>query len=266
MALLVVSGALLPLLVRYGRGLTVTGDDVLYALVFVKYFLLYALFRLSITNAAEVRTCLALILTAGAFVALVALLQVNNAFGVAELLHRYYDAPFEGMTGPSATRATSTIASAFGLADLTAMSLAVALAMLAMTDTRRLVLIALAILLLAGAVSAGSFSGVIGLAVVIGAVAIVSWRRLRAEFALIVPATLVVMAALWPVVATRLAGFDRYQGLPRSWIGRLENLEHFFWPELFSGLNWLLGVRPAARVAAPEAWREWVYIESGHTW
>ena len=27
-----------------------------------------------------------------------------------------------------------------------------------------------------------------------------------------------------------------------------------------------MGVRPAARVAAPETWRDWVYIESGHTW
>jgi hypothetical protein len=67
-------------------------------------------------------------------------------------------------------------------------------------------------------------------------------------------------------VATRLDGFQSYQGLPRSWIGRVANLERFFWPEVFSGFNWLLGVRPAARVAAPEMWRQWVYIESGHTW
>jgi hypothetical protein len=31
-------------------------------------------------------------------------------------------------------------------------------------------------------------------------------------------------------------------------------------------LNWLLGVRPAPRLPAPETWRQWVYIESGYVW
>jgi len=71
---------------------------------------------------------------------------------------------------------------------------------------------------------------------------------------------------MWPIIAARMAGFENRNALPRSWIGRWENLQHFFWPDLFSGYNWLWGVRPAARVPAPEAWRNWVYIESGHTW
>jgi hypothetical protein len=28
----------------------------------------------------------------------------------------------------------------------------------------------------------------------------------------------------------------------------------------------LVGVRPSARIAAPEPWRDWVYIESGYAW
>ena len=54
--------------------------------------------------------------------------------------------------------------------------------------------------------------------------------------------------------------------MPQSWAGRLNNLERFFFPELFADFHWLTGVRPAARLPAPEAWRDWVYIESGYVW
>jgi hypothetical protein len=80
------------------------------------------------------------------------------------------------------------------------------------------------------------------------------------------PAGIAAAALAWPVVAGRLAGFESRFGLPSSWIGRLQNLERHVWPELASSLNWLFGVRPAARIPAPEAWREWVFIESGHLW
>jgi hypothetical protein len=80
------------------------------------------------------------------------------------------------------------------------------------------------------------------------------------------PVALVSGLATQPVVERRLSGFDSAQGLPPSWLGRVENLRTFFWPELFSNFNFVLGVRPAARVPAPEVWRQYVWIESGHTW
>jgi 4-amino-4-deoxy-L-arabinose transferase-like glycosyltransferase len=33
-----------------------------------------------------------------------------------------------------------------------------------------------------------------------------------------------------------------------------------------SDLNWVFGVRTAGRVEGREAWRQWVYIESGYVW
>jgi hypothetical protein len=80
------------------------------------------------------------------------------------------------------------------------------------------------------------------------------------------PMLALAAAVLWPVLATRLSGFESAAGLPPSWLGRLDNLQRFVLPELTSGLNWLLGVRPSARLPAPESWREWVYIESGYAW
>jgi len=263
--MLVITGSILPLLFRYGRGLDLSTDDLLYALVFIKYLILYALFRLAVTTPKQVEACLRITLVSGAIVAMVALLQVKGLLGVPDLLHRYYDSPFEGLVGPSTKRGTSTLASSFGLADMMAMCLAITIAWLSLRGRQHPVLWLAGAMFLAGCVAAGSFSGIIGLAIVVFAGGFIT-RRLLALLALLVPAAALSLAVFWQVLAARLAGFDRYQGLPRSWIGRLENLERFFWPEVFSGTNWLLGVRPAARVAAPESWRSWVYIESGHTW
>jgi hypothetical protein len=265
MLLLVIAGSVAPLLTRYGRGLEVSTDDVLYSFVFIKYLLLYAVFRLTIRTERQVATSLNLILAAGAVVSAIGLLQVSGQFGVAEFLGRYYDAPFEGSSGASLLRGSSTLASSFGLADMAAMCVAIFLARLAEKNRRLAWLLPAGVLCVGGCIAAGSFSGVIGLAVVFVTVGLVTGRLLTFA-AVAFPAFAVAIAAVWPVVAARLDGFDSYQGLPHSWIGRLANLQRFFWPEVTSGINWLVGVRPAARVAAPEHWRKWVYIESGHTW
>ena len=258
-------GTVLPLSLRYGRGLPLTLDDVLYAMVFVKYLCLYITFRVCIRTAAQVKVCLWLILLAGFLVAIVALLQVKGLFSVPELLSRYYDSPFEGLAGATTLRGSSTIASSFGLADTMAMSLGISVAWASKESRLGPVFVGAALLFLGGIVAAGSVSGIIGGAVVIAVVGFVTGRG-RLMLGLGLPAIAMTAFVFWPVIAARIAAFDNRHALPKGWIGRVENLETFFWPELFSGFNWFWGVRPAARVAAPEAWRDWVYIESGHTW
>ena len=263
--LLVVTGSAMPLLLRFGRGLPVSHDDVLYALVFVKYALVYGMFRIAVRTPHQVRWALTLTLISGAIVAVIAILQVKGLFGVQQLLSAYYDSPFEGTTGAVADRGSSTIASSFGLADMMAMCLALTIALSASAESRRLWLAGAGLLFVGGAVAAGSFSGVIGLLVVALATAFVA-QRLVKSLAIMGPAALASAALFWPVIAARLAGFDNLAGMPHSWVGRLNNLRRFFWPQIFDGFNWLWGVRPAARVPAPETWRTWVNIESGHTW
>jgi hypothetical protein len=68
------------------------------------------------------------------------------------------------------------------------------------------------------------------------------------------------------VVDKRLQGFQSPSGLPVSWQGRLNNLHNYFLPELFSHLHWVLGVRPAARVATQTRAAGYIWIESGYIW
>jgi hypothetical protein len=256
---------LLPLLVLYVRGIESSEDDILYALVFAKYFVLYFMFRVAVRTEAEVAIALRLILASAGIVAVVAVLQVNGLFGVPDFLFAFYDSPFEGASGPLTLRGTSTIASSFGLADMMAMCIAIVIAWLPHKPRARPLLLFLGLIFLGGTVAAGSFSGVIACMVAVLVAAFVT-RRLATYLAMLIPAGLLASAAFWPVISARLDGFDNINALPQSWTGRLANLQHFFWPDLFSGSNWLWGVRPAARVAASDTWRDWVYIESGHTW
>jgi hypothetical protein len=263
--LMALCASVVPLAVRYGRGLPISADDLLYAVVLWKYVVVYRVFREAVRLPRQVAVCLWLSLASAAIVATVAILQVMNLFGVPEFLFAYYDDPFGSASGAGTDRGTSTIASSFGVADVMAINLAVVLAMLAAGHPRRGLLLAAGALFILGCIATGQFSGLIGLAIVAGSVTAMATRT-RLRLAWVVPGAALAGVALWPVIAERLRGFDTLAGLPPSWVGRLNNLQQIVWPELFGGWNWVFGVRPAARIAAPEPWREWIFIESGYTW
>ena len=266
LALLAFTASVPPLLLRFGRNLPISVDDILYALVLWKFLLVFSLFRHAVTTAAQVRVCLWLAIWSSAIVALVAIMQVFDLFGVSELLWTYYDRPFEGIKRLVTNRGTSTLASSFAMADMMVMSLAITLAWLPGVHGWRRVLLAMAASIsVFGCLASAQFSAAIGLGVALLTIAVVTGRAFKLMVAML-PAALVGVVFFWPLIETRLSGFDSLEGLPPSWAGRLDNLERFVWPELFSGFNWVVGVRPSARIAAPEPWRDWVYIESGYAW
>jgi hypothetical protein len=265
LVLLALTSSVFPLLMRILRDLPISSDDILYSIVPWKYLLVYCVFRASVSTASQVVHCLWLSMASAAVVAVIATLQVGGLFGVPEFLHTYYDQPFEGHQALMTERATSTIASAFGLADLMIMNLIIALALLQGRQSGRWVLMAASWVFLLGCIAAGQFSGIIGLSIALLVFGVISGRPYRV-LAISVPAVVVASAVFSSVISTRLAGFHETSGIPPSWQGRLNNLQDYILPELFSGFNWLVGVRPAARLPAHETWREWVYIESGYVW
>jgi hypothetical protein len=258
-----ICSSIVPLLWMFVRNQSPTSDDLQYSLVLWKYFGLYLLIRFSIRTVAEVQTALWLSLWAGGIVSMVAILQSLNLFGVPHILSTYY-APF-GVDGAlTIARGSSLLSLPAAVGDLAILNLAIVAGMLTRGIGDRRILAGLGVLFVAGALSAGEFSSVIAL--VISAVAIGIFVGGMRMLKVAVPSLVVGGYALKPVIEDRLSGFHSSTGLPPSWIGRLNNLREFFWPQLFSHWNWLLGVRPAARVPVASQAFGFVWIESGYTW
>jgi hypothetical protein len=258
-----VAASVLPLLWMAGRGRVISSDDLFYASALWKYLALFVVIRLTVRTEAQVRTALWVSLWAGAIVGLVAVAQSLGAPVVQPLLDRFYSpGDLEGIV---AGRGTSTLSSSIAVGDVMAFLLAVVVAFAARADRHRVLLLALGGVFVLGAVGSGQMSGVIalGVAAVVASALTGTFRRF---VVVAVPLSAIVGLALWPIIERRLDGIDQGSGLPQSWVARIENLQEFFWPVLRSDWNWVLGVRPSARVEAPEVWRDWVFIESGHTW
>jgi lipopolysaccharide/colanic/teichoic acid biosynthesis glycosyltransferase len=76
------------------------------------------------------------------------------------------------------------------------------------------------------------------------------------------PILLIALAAGAPALAGRFRETSGL-GIPVSWLTRWDNLTHFYLPAL-GDFGFLLGVRPASVLPAPETWRDVVYLESGY--
>jgi hypothetical protein len=262
--LMAVTSSVLPLLWMAAKGNTITTDDAFYALTLWKYYGIYLVILGSVRTEKQVRRCLWLSMAVAAIVAVIAILQSLQLFGVPQLLARYYalDGNVENFLE---SRGGSTLTYPIAVADFMAFNLAIASGWLIRQGRHRLILAAAAGLFVFGIVASGQFSGVIALFTAVAAVGLLTGHLSRLGLA-VLATTPVAGLVLKPVIDDRLRGFSPLEGLPLSWVARLQNLKTFFWPELFSNFNFLLGVRPAARVRVLKPWAEYIWIESGHTW
>jgi hypothetical protein len=161
-------------------------------------------------------------------------------------------------------RGSSLLGLPAAVADLAIINLAIAVALISRGSRWRWLLGGLAILYAFGVVAAAEFSTLIGMLVAVAVIVVLTRSGRIIGYA--IPVAAIAAVLLWPVIRIRLAGFHSASGLPTSWLTRLYNLHTYFWPTLFSDFNWILGVRPSARVIVPNQLYGHVWIESGYTW
>ena len=259
---LCVFSSVVPVAMMLARGRQLNMDDILYAIVLWKLFVEYVIVRLAVTTREQALRCLVLLMAASAVVALVGIAQALGVGPVNAILTQYTSSG-----GTAAVEGSSRGGSLLGFpaaaADLAIVSLGIAIAMISRGYPHRRWLAALSVLYVMGIFAAGEFTTVIGL--VIAAVVIMVLTRYVRLAGYALPVALLGGVLLWPIIETRLAGFSG-SGLPQSWVIRLANLRSYFWPPLVSDNNWILGVRPSARVAVSSRAGGFVWIESGYIW
>jgi len=258
-----VTSSVLPLLMMVARQRAITTDDLLYCIVIWKLLAEYVIVRSVITTSEQVMRCLWLSMWSAAIVSFIGILQSLKLFGVPNLLATYY-APLDVTSDLTIGRGSSLLGLPDAVADLAILNLAIAIAMIIRGHRRRLLLIGLAAIYPLSVLAAAEFATVLGLLVAVAVIVILTKSGRIVLYA--VPVVLLGGVLLWPVIEIRLSGFQGGAQLPYSWVVRLQNLRGYFWPTLFSDYNWILGVRPDARVYAPDQEYGYVWIESGYTW
>ncbi len=234
-----------------------TSADVMSTVPLWRFVALYALYRFAVRDPKQVRRCMWILIAGAASLAVIAALQSLNLLKLGALWAPEHPTDSGG-------RGNATLASAIAVGDYLSCSLAVVLAWTLRSSQRRPVLYIAGGICLLGALGSGQFSAWIGALLVVLLVA-GHEHQLRRLITRAAPLAVIGAALTWPVVSKRLAGFSSGFGLPSSWLGRIDNLTHFYLPAL-AGFHWVLGVRPDSILQAPETWREVIYLESGLLW
>ena len=261
--LLAFTSSALPLAWMAARHVTITQDDLLYALMIWKYYGVFLIVRFSVRSPFEVGRCLWVSMGSAAIVAAVAVLQSMQLFGIPRLLGSLYSA-YGDVSALTNSRGGATLSLPIAVADLMILNLAIAVGLMVRSPVRRRLLIGAAGLFVAGVLASGQISAFIALVLALVTLAVLT-RRSRI-LAASVPAAIVAGIILRPVIEQRIIGFQTASGLPVSWQGRWFNLTNYFWPPLFSHFNFLLGVRVSARVSTSAIASGYIWIESGYTW
>jgi hypothetical protein len=260
-----VTSSVIPIAWLTVQGTAPTGDDISYSLVLWKYLAVYAVVRSTVRSDHDVRRCLLTIQASSTFVGIVAILQALNLLGVRHFLVQWY-APNGAEAALSLARAGSTLSLPAALADLMVLTACLAIGMWLRERRHGLWYGFVTFVCVLAVFSAAEFSSLFGLVAAAVFVAVVVRRKDIVGYG--AAAVLIGVVVMWPIVNTRLQGFQSLSGFPASWVGRWRNLTTYFWPTLFSGSGWntLLGVRPAARVPVASQDTGFVWIESGYTW
>lgn len=265
LAVFLVFSSIWPLASLTLRGEVPTPTEWASVLPMLKLAGVYFLVRYTISTEQQILRLIRFIVWPGAVVALIAILQTLNFTPVLLLLDTFWAGAEDGassdLSGLS-DRGSTTLGSPIATGDYVIISLIIVLCCGARGLLGRRERLVLALLLGTGVFAAGQFSTWIA-ALVAGS--LLAWRfpDLRRQAKRFLPVFGIALLIGAPALIGRLESFgDGGSFLPVSWQGRADNLWNLFIPH-FNWVTTFTGVSPDPVLAAPETWREIVYLESG---
>ena len=242
------------------RGSIPAGADLAALLPVCKLIGLLALVRLTVRTDAQLIVLGRIVTWPAAVIAVIAVLQTLNGPPVSAALSTYWAADED--VDELAERGGTTFASSIATGDYVVLALALVLTLMVRGLIGRREQLIIGPLLVAGTLAAGQFSTWASAAVV-GTAVLYQYPELRRLLFRILPILAVAVLLGLPALITRLSEFGDGFGVPRSWLGRWDNLVNFYLPGL-GDFRWVLGVGPDSVLQAPETWREVIYLEYGY--
>lgn len=256
----VLASTLWPVLSVMLRGRIPDGEELAALMPILKLTGLLILVRSTITTPRRQQLLLRIVVWSAALVAVIAILQTAGFPPVLRLLGSVWT-PSES-PDDIAERGTTTLASSIATGDYIVLALALLIGMAARATLVRRETLVLLPVLGAGVLAAGQFSTWAAM-LTVGIVLLRQYPELVALGRRFLPALLVIAVAGAPAAITRLSEFGGEFGMPRSWLGRWDNLTSFYLPP-FDVLHVLLGISPNTVLQAPETWRDAIYLEFGY--
>lgn len=257
LAAFVVLATVWPITSMLLRGEHPTAADFAAVLPMCKLAALFLLVRTTIRTPTQVLWCIRLIIATAFGVATIAILQTLSFGPVLKVL-----TAIDPTASYVVDRGATTLMSPAASGDY----ILIGLTLLVTSGVRGLIgrwtRLGAGLVLTAGVLAAGQVA--IWLAgLVVGALLI--WRvpPVRASVLRFVPVFAVAILVGAAAVGRRLEEFSGGSA-PRSWLVRWDNLSHLYFPQLFDGGGFLIGVSPNSVVVPPDIWRAVVYLESGY--
>ena len=241
------------------RGVQPSTADLAAILPICKQIAVLLLVRATVVSDMQIRRCIQLVVLPAAAVALIAVLQTLQFGPVIGLLEAFWNASTTSFE--SDLRGSTTLAHPIATGDYIIIgSILLVVGWMRGLFRSRYWLIPGAVLAV-GILAAGQFSSWLAAGI---ASALLLWRFPEARQRVVRLLPLAPIAAVLgaPAALGRLADFDSGE-LPASWQVRWDNVTHFYLPGL-TEQGIFLGVSPNSVIAAPETWREAIYIEAGY--
>lgn len=251
-----------PILSLMLRGLVPTVPEWAALLPITKLIGLLLLARTTLVTPAQQVRVARLVIWSSTVVAVIAVLQALSVTPVLDLLQTLWPEDGPDSAGEVSGRGTTTFSSAIATGDYLVMAAAL-LATFRIRDLvgRRETFVA-GPLLGAGVLATGQYSSWAA-AFVVGLVLLRQYPQLRRRLRAALPFVVVAAVAGAPAAAMRLSEFGDGFGVPRSWLGRWDNLANIYLPR-FDPWNFVVGVSPDSVLVPPETWRDEVYLEFGY--